>query len=109
MEYRSLEKTPNVFKKKNKFSKYWRYEIENLGYKYNMNDLTAAIGLAQLKKIKLFNKKRNLVLKRYLEGIKDLKHLKPVFPYDLKNGSYWLFSLKTKFRDDLLNFLKGKY
>ena len=96
------------FKKKNKFSKYWRYEIENLGYKYNMNDLTAAIGLAQLKKIKLFNKKRNLVLKRYLEGIKDLKHLKPVFPYDLKNGSYWLFSLKTKFRDDLINFLKEK-
>ena len=73
-----------------------------------MNDLTAAIGLAQLKKIKLFNKKRNLVLKRYLEGIKDLKHLKPVFPYDLKNGSYWLFSLKTKFRDDLINFLKEK-
>ena len=45
------------FLKKNKFSKYWKYEIENLGYKYNMNDLTAAIGLAQLKKVNYFNKK----------------------------------------------------
>lgn len=96
------------FRKKNKFSKHWKYEIENLGYKYNMNDLTAAIGLAQLKKINLFNKNRNLILKKYLNGIKDLKHIKAVFPYDLKNGSYWLFSVKTKFRDELINFLKKK-
>ena len=73
-----------------------------------MNDLTAAVGLAQLKKINLFNKNRNLILKKYLNGIKDLKYIKPVFPYDLKNGSYWLFSVKTKFRDELINFLKKK-
>ena len=96
------------FKKKNKFSKYWKYEIENLGYKYNMNDLTAAIGLAQLKKVNYFNKKRNLILKRYLKGIQKLHNIKPVFPHDIKNGSYWLFSVKTKFRDNLINFLKKK-
>ncbi len=96
------------FRKNNRFSKHWRYEIENLGYKYNMNDLTAAIGLAQLKKINLFNKNRNLILKKYIDGIKDLEYIKPVFPYDLKNGSYWLFSVKTKFRDELINYLKKK-
>ena len=96
------------FRKKTKFSKHWKYEITKLGYKYNMNDLTAAVGLAQLKKINLFNKNRNLILKKYLNGIKDLKYIKPVFPYDLKNGSYWLFSVKTKFRDELINFLKKK-
>jgi perosamine synthetase len=96
------------FRKKNKFSKHWKYEITKLGYKYNMNDLTAAVGLAQLKKINLFNKNRNLILKKYLNGIKDLKYINSVFPYDLKNGSYWLFSVKTKFRDELINFLKKK-
>jgi len=73
-----------------------------------MNDLTASMGLAQLSKINLFNKKRNLILKKYLIGIKNLNYIKPVFPYDTKNGSYWLFSIKTKFRDELINFLKEK-
>ena len=73
-----------------------------------MNDLTAAIGLAQLKKVNYFNKKRNLILKRYLKGIQKLHNIKPVFPHDIKNGSYWLFSVKTKFRDNLINFLKKK-
>lgn len=73
-----------------------------------MNDLTASIGLAQLKKIKLFNAKRNKILKIYLDGIKKLKNIKPTFPYDLKKGSYWLFSIRTKYRDKLINFLKQK-
>ena len=30
---------------------HWHYEISVLGYKYNMNDIAAAIGLAQLKKL----------------------------------------------------------
>ena len=45
-----LEKDIKYFLKKTKFSKHWKYEITKLGYKYNMNDLTAAVGLAQLKK-----------------------------------------------------------
>ena len=39
---------------------------------------------------------------------KNCKNIKPVYPYVLKNSSYWLFSIKTKYRDDLINFLKGK-
>ena len=38
------------FFKKKEFTKHWLYEIENLGYKYNMHDYMAALGLAQLKK-----------------------------------------------------------
>ena len=96
------------FRKKKYYTKHWNYEIKNLGYKYNMNDLMAAIGLAQLKKINILNKKRSDILKKYLEGIKNCKHIKPVYPYDLKNSSYWLFSLKSKYRDKLVNFLKKK-
>ncbi len=96
------------FGKKNQFTNHWTYEITNLGYKYNMNDYMAAMGLAQLKKIKFFNKKRIEILKQYLKGIKNLKFIKPTYPYELKDSSYWLFSIKTKFRDELINFLKKK-
>ena len=34
------------------------YNISNLGFKYNMNDLMASIGIAQFKKLKSFNLKR---------------------------------------------------
>jgi perosamine synthetase len=96
------------FGKKNYFTKHWNYDIKNLGYKYNMNDLMAAIGIAQLKKINILNKKRSKILKKYLIGIKDCKNIKPVYPYVLKNSSYWLFSIKTKYRDKLINFMKLK-
>lgn len=96
------------FDKKNKSSKHWNYEIVNLGFKYNMNDFIAAVGLIQLKKINLFNKKRIKIIKMYLDGIKNLEKIKPTFPYILKKSSYWLFSIKTKQRDKLVNFLRSK-
>tara|TARA_Y100000590_G_scaffold142531_1_gene163593 strand:+ start:10449 stop:11603 length:1155 start_codon:yes stop_codon:yes gene_type:complete len=96
------------FGKKNNFTKHWAYEIKNLGYKYNMNDFMAAVGLEQLKKVNSFNKKRIKIIKRYLNGIKNLKHIKPTYPYYLKQSSYWLFSVKTRFRDQLINYLKLK-
>ena len=96
------------FGKKNYFTKHWNYDIKNLGYKYNMNDLMAAIGIAQLRKINILNKKRSKILKKYLIGIKDCKNIKPVYPYALDNSSYWLFSIKSKYRDELINFMKLK-
>ena len=44
----------------------------------------------------------------YLNGIKNLKKIKPSFPYILKKSSYWLFSIKTKNRDQLVSFLRSK-
>jgi len=97
----------SFIKKKNK-KKHWNYQINNLGYKYNMNDLLASIGLAQLKKVNYFNKRRIDILKKYLTGIKKCKIIKPVYPYVLNKSSYWLFQVKTRYRDELIEFLKNK-
>ena len=94
--------------KKSSKKKHWYYEIKSLGFKYNMNDLMAAIGSAQLKKLKLFNKLRNNGIRNYLKGIENCKGIKSSFPYLSKNIVYWMFSIRSKKRDQLVEFLKNK-
>jgi len=92
--------------KKYKNAKHWYYEITNLGYKYNMNDLMASIGLSQLKKLNWINYRRSMILKKYIKGIKNCRNIFPSFPYQLRNSSYWLFSVRCRKRDSLISFLK---
>lgn len=87
---------------------HWHYEISVLGYKYNMNDIAAAIGLAQMAKLDDMNARRAAIIKRYLEGIKGLKTIKEIFPYETGNGAYWFFGIRTEKRDELIIYLKNK-
>ena len=87
---------------------HWHYEIAVLGYKYNMNDLAAAIGLSQLKKLDYMNSLRAKVIERYLDGIKDLKQIKPLLPYRRVKDVYWFFGVRCSKRDELILFLKEK-
>jgi perosamine synthetase len=93
---------------KNLNEKHWYYQIKDLGFKYNMNDLMAAIGQAQLKKLNSFNLKRNLGVKKYLNGIKDCKNIKPYFLKEYKRIAYWMFAIRSKKRDQLITFLKKR-
>ena len=43
----------------------WYYEIETCGWKYNMTDLQAAIGLPQLRKLNGFNMRRREIASRF--------------------------------------------
>lgn len=89
--------------------KHWHYEVGVLGYKYNMNDLMAAIGLAQLKKLDRMNESRRRIIGRYLEGIKGLNQIRPLLPYEIDDGqSYWLFGVRCDRRDDLILYLKAR-
>ena len=94
--------------KKNLKEKHWYYQIKELGFKYNMNDLMAAIGLAQLKKLNSFNFKRNIGIQKYLKGIKNCKNIKPYFVKQHKRIAYWMFAVRLKKRDQLITFLKKK-
>jgi perosamine synthetase len=90
-------------------TRHWYYEIEVLGYKYNMNDLMAAIGLAQLKKLDGMNAKRRTILRRYLNGIASCEKIRPMLPYDLEEESaYWIFGVRTADRDGLIAHMKRR-
>jgi len=87
---------------------HWHYEISVLGYKYNMNDLAAAIGLAQLKKLDKMNAQRARIIGRYLTGIENLRHISPIFPYEPKRYVYWYFGIRSHQRDSLILHLREK-
>ena len=89
-------------------TRHWYYEISVLGYKYNMNDLAAAIGLAQLKKLDAMNAKRSKCIKHYLNGIKCLKNIHPLLPYEPDNYVYWIFGVRSQKRDELIMHLKSR-
>ncbi|HEV2493658.1 MAG TPA: DegT/DnrJ/EryC1/StrS aminotransferase family protein [Terriglobia bacterium] len=43
----------------------WSYEVDRPGFKYNMTDLAAAIGLGQLRKLDSFQARRREIAQRY--------------------------------------------
>ena len=79
-------------KKKLSIKKYhnWYYEQKTLGYNYRISEIEASLGISQLKKINLFNKKRNLIAQNY---IKKFENTEIKFQKIKKNNfsSYHLF------------------
>lgn len=46
----------------------WFYQVEEAGFKYNMTDLAAVIGLAQLARFEAMQARREAIVARYLEA-----------------------------------------
>lgn len=87
---------------------HWFYEINLLGYKYNMNDLAAAIGLAQLEKLPNMNKRRSEIIERYMRGIREMKSIEPLLPFEPDKYFYQMFGIRAANRDTLMVFLKSR-
>ena len=88
---------------------YWKYDIVVPGYKYNMPDILACIGLEQLKKFDYLMKIRRDICKRYYNNLKKYNFIEfPINHNDLNNSSCHLFCIRVKNieefqRDDILN------
>ena len=50
----------------------WWYDVVELGYKYNMMDIQAALGIHQLKRLDEFIERRTHFARMYAEGFADL-------------------------------------
>ncbi len=55
----------------------WYYEIIAPGFKYNMTDIAASIGIHQLKKANLFQQKRSRIAELYDDALADLPIICP--------------------------------
>lgn len=58
----------------------WYYEIVAPGFKYNLTDIAAALGIHQLKKARGFQAARERIVKRYDEAFADLPLVLPPQP-----------------------------
>src|SRR5262249_9447630 len=90
---------------------YKHYEVVAPGYKYNMTDLQAALGIHQLERLESSFVRRNAIWKQYQEAFRDLPvHPPAPSPPDLRHARH-LYTLIVheaecgKNRDDILNCL----
>lgn len=58
----------------------WYYEIVAPGFKYNMTDIAAAMGIHQLKKVREFQKRRVQIASWYDAALADLPIVRPPRP-----------------------------
>jgi dTDP-4-amino-4,6-dideoxygalactose transaminase len=54
----------------------WYYEITEVGYKYNLTDIAASLGLAQLKKCRAFAAARRRIAEAYTDAFADLPEIR---------------------------------
>jgi dTDP-4-amino-4,6-dideoxygalactose transaminase len=81
----------------------WGYEHGRIGYNYRMTDISAAIGLEQLKKLPSFLKKRRENANFY---DKNLENVETPYVLDDAEHAYHQYTIKCKNRDKLLEELK---
>jgi perosamine synthetase len=84
------------------------YDATNVGYKYHMNDISASLGIGNLKSInQKLSKVRNLA-KIYNEELKNVSGIKLMDYKDDRLSSYWLFPILVDERNEFIKKLKSK-
>jgi dTDP-4-amino-4,6-dideoxygalactose transaminase len=70
----------------------WEYDVVAPGYKYNMADLNAAVGLAQLERAEIMRRERQRCAMQYFELLRDCPHLDlPGLEVAMEDHSWHLF------------------
>lgn len=86
------------------------------GYKYNMTDISAVLGIRQLERLETFNKKRADLAKLYTEKLSEIEEILPLSTpsYDFTH-SWHLFIVRLDIekagfsRDEFMQKLKEKH
>jgi dTDP-4-amino-4,6-dideoxygalactose transaminase len=91
----------------------WYYEVVAPGFKYNMTDIAAAMGIHQLKKLPGFLDRRQYLAKRYFDSLSDLPLILPMDDMDGGSHSWHLFVIRVQDnspvnRDELIQILSDQ-
>lgn len=69
----------------------WYYEVSEAGYKFNLSDINAALGLVQLRKIDLLNKKRRQIVDYYAKHLPAIPGIKTLEVKPGRKSSWHIF------------------
>lgn len=85
----------------------WYYEIVYSGYKYNMTDIQAAIGLHQLSKIERFQQVREAYAQMYHEGFQNVTGIITPFQDRHLKHAWHLYVIQLNL--DVLNVTRSEF
>lgn len=75
----------------------WRYDVEEPGFKCNMTDIQAAIGLVELKRYQENLDRRKAIFERYQDAFtREEWAINPPFETENKTSSFHLYLLRIK-------------
>ena len=82
------------------------YDVATVGLNYRIDEMRSALGLVQLDKLKDSNRKRELLVKRYIENLSDIKEISIPF-IDIKNIEpvYHIFPILLSSKIDRIFFI----
>jgi dTDP-4-amino-4,6-dideoxygalactose transaminase len=60
----------------------WQYDVREPGFKYNMPDIAAAMGLAQLQRLPEMQERRDAIALRYMQAFSNLRGVACQKPVD---------------------------
>lgn len=87
----------------------WDYAVNEIGWKSHMNDIAAAIGLVQLRKLDAMNARRREIKRLYNEGLRDLEWIQLPPDDTAESKSSWhIYCVQTEARDELNAYLEQK-
>lgn len=81
-------------------------DIEEFGYKFHMNDVTATIGLEQLKFVADTLAKHRANAAQYDEAFKNLNAVRLLSYKPDRLSSYWLYTMRVKDRPRFMEHMK---
>ena len=88
-------------------NKWWEFDISSPSRRAIINDVTAAIGLEQLKKVDKFIEKRKEIACFYDQNLRILEWLTiPPNLSDEVESSYYMYWIQLEERDELAKYLK---
>lgn len=79
----------------------WEYDVIEVGYKCNLPDMTAVLGLSQLKKLSVLQSLRDSLAELYIEKLASIPGVKPVayFAQKPNRHSWCIFAISVEEND----------
>lgn len=85
----------------------WHYDIVCPGFKYNMTDIQAALGMHQLRKLPAFHQRRKEIAQRYSRAFQGIDELETPSQEMWAGHAWHLYVLRL--REKALNLSRGEF
>lgn len=86
----------------------WKYDVENVGFKYHGNSIMASLGLVGLRYLDADNKRRREMAALYEQLLANTPPIRLIEKSSDCESAQHLFQIRVPNRDDLIGFLHGQ-